>query len=166
MNQQLILCLHICMKAVIGYLLSIGFWTSLTLSARRMMFVSRTPITHASEGLDNKFESQMSHYKDQIEQKRRIRDRQSTIMTVTMTLAFLIFNLPVFIYIFMFHNVDPNSSSQTQTWFGWCLTVIQISGTLNCTINFFMYSLSGSKFRLRFKKLILLSHEKEYLKCW
>ena len=112
-----------------------------------------TPVMNVSEEFHNQFKSQMCHYKDQLEQKRRIRDRQLTIMTVAMTLAFFIFNVSLFVYIAIFRNVETKNSPQMQTWFGWCITVIHISSTLNCTTNLFMYIITSSKFRSDLKKL-------------
>ena len=98
-------------------------------------------------------ETKMSH-EDQGEQRQRVRDRQLTVMTVAMTLAFFIFTAPTFIHLLLFRNYDPKSSTERQTSHAWSGTMVVISNTLNNAFNFFMYALTGSKFRSDFKNLI------------
>ena len=101
----------------------------------------------------HKDETKMSQ-EDQREQRQRVRDRQLTVMTVAMTLAFFIFTAPTFIHLLLFRNYDPKSSPERQTSHAWSGTVVMISNTLNSAINFFMYALTGSRFRSDFKNLI------------
>ena len=101
---------------------------------------------------------------DYRDQKERVRDRQLTMMTVAMTLAFFIFTAPTFIHLLLFRfHFDPKSSPETQTLYDLSALVVLIANTLNSSINFFLYTLTGSKFRSDFKKLIYC-HQKRILK--
>ena len=98
-------------------------------------------------------EAKMTHNGHR-DQKQRAKERQLTVMTVVMTLAFFILTTPTFIHILLFRYYDPKSSPEMQIWYGWSGTVVVISNTLNSSINFFLYAFSGAKFRSDFRNLI------------
>ena len=78
---------------------------------------------------------------------RNQRNRQLTWMTIVMTIAFIVCTLPKFVHILIFRNIDYQHSPARQLWFGWSGTIAQMLNTLNSAINFFMYVLTGSRFR-------------------
>ena len=81
------------------------------------------------------------------------RERQLTMMTVVVTLAFLVCTLPKFVHILTFHDIESQSSAVRQIVFGWSGSVAQNLHTLNSAINFYMYVLTGSKCRSDLKNL-------------
>ena len=102
---------------------------------------------------ENTRETQKSN-EDHREQRQRVRDRQLTLMTVAMTLAFFICKAPTFIHLVGFYYYDPQSSPEMQNLYGWSSTVVMILNTLTSAMNFIMYALTGSKFLSDFKNLI------------
>ena len=80
------------------------------------------------------------------------RDRQLTVMTVAMTLVFLLCTVPFLVLIVVWRNIEYQSSARHQIM--WLLSrIVSSLATLNCAINCYMYILTGSKFRSDLKKL-------------
>ena len=79
--------------------------------------------------------------------KRSSTERQLTIMTVVLTLTFLCLTMPKYAHQFAFINTDWQSSQQMLFTFGWSAVTTQELYILNHAINFFLYIMTGSKFR-------------------
>ena len=86
-------------------------------------------------------------------QSRTQRDRQLTVMTVAMTLAFLLCTVPLLVHVAVWRNIEYQSSARRQVMFQLTGCIVNTLGTLNAAINFYMYILTGSKFRSDLKKL-------------
>ena len=74
-------------------------------------------------------------------------DRQLTIMTVVLTIAFLCLTMPKYAHQLAWMNIDWQSSTQMVILFGWSGTISQELYILNSVVNFFLYVMTGSKFR-------------------
>ena len=81
------------------------------------------------------------------------RNQQLIIMTVTMTLVFLFLAMPKFVFILTFRSINFQSSATQQIVFAVSTQIALSLVTSNSTINFYIYTLTGSKFRADFKKL-------------
>ena len=81
------------------------------------------------------------------------RERQLTMMTMVVTLAFLVCTLPKFVHILIFRNIEYQSSPMRKIVFAWSGFMSQNLNTLNSAINFYMYVLTGSKCRSDLKNL-------------
>ena len=76
------------------------------------------------------------------------KDRQLTVMTVAMTLVFLLCTVPFLVHVLVWRNVDYQSSAWRQIMFQLASCIVNSLGTLNCAINFYMYIFSlAQKFR-------------------
>lgn len=78
---------------------------------------------------------------------------QLTVMTMVVTLTFLFLTVPKYAQQVAFINIDWQSSFQGLVHFGWSALVTQQLYMLNSAINFFLYIVSGSKFRSDLKTL-------------
>ena len=74
-------------------------------------------------------------------------ERQLTVMTVVLTLSFLCLTIPKYAHQLAFINIDWQSSPQMVIVFGWSGTITSELHTINSAINFFLYVMTGSKFR-------------------
>ena len=84
------------------------------------------------------------------EERRKRWERQLTIMTIVMTTAFMICILPSFIHDPVFSNSFPHvpcRTPQLRLAFPWSEMITQNLLAFNSAINFFVYVVSGSKFR-------------------
>ena len=74
-------------------------------------------------------------------------ERQLTIMTVVLTLSFLCLTMPKYAHQLAFTNIDWQSSPHMHIVFGLSGSITQGLFILNSAINFFLYVMTGSKFR-------------------
>ena len=74
-------------------------------------------------------------------------ERQLTIMTVVLTLSFLCLTMPKYAHQLAFTKIDWQSSPHMRIVFGWSAAITQELYILNSAINFFLYVMTGSKFR-------------------
>ena len=74
-------------------------------------------------------------------------ERQLTIMTVVLTLTFLCLTMPKYAHQFAFINIDWRSSPEMVIMFGASGIITQELYILNHAINFFLYVMTGSKFK-------------------
>ena len=81
------------------------------------------------------------------QQNRSNTERQLTIMTVVLTLTFLCLTMPKYAHQFTFTNIDWQHSPEMVITFGWSAMTTQELYILNHAINFFLYVMTGSKFR-------------------
>ena len=87
------------------------------------------------------------------------RNTQLTIMTVTMTLAFLVCMMPKSLLILISNKIEFQSSASKEIVFLVSLRIIQMLSTLNSAINFYIYILTGSKFRADCRNLFCSRRE-------
>ena len=88
-----------------------------------------------------------------VSRSRSQRERQLTVMTVAMTLAFLLCTMPMHVFGVVWTNIEYQRSVRMQIMFELTGCIVQSLVTLNCAINFYLYILTGSKFRSDLKML-------------
>ena len=79
--------------------------------------------------------------------KRSNTERQFAVMTVVLILSALCLTMPKYAHQLTFINIDWQSSAQMIITFGWSAVTTQELYILNNAINFFLYAMTGSKFR-------------------
>ena len=77
-------------------------------------------------------------------------ERQLTIMTVVLTLSFLCLTMPKYAHHLAWMNIDWQSDQQMVVTFGTSSITTQELYILNSAVNFFLYAMTGSKFRRDF----------------
>lgn len=83
------------------------------------------------------------------------RDRQLTVMLVTVSCAYVIIILPISVRVLVYSFVNQYASPRRYAVFVFLYAVINQILFLNNTINFYLYFLTGSKFRKDLKQLLL-----------
>ena len=88
-------------------------------------------------------------------QKQSNRDRQITIMLLVVTFTLLLLTGPQYSRYVIFKFVDPISSPARNAFYVFMYHVTNKLIFTNSAINFFLYSLAGSKFRSETAKILM-----------
>ena len=80
-------------------------------------------------------------------------ETQIYITLLLVTFSFLLLITPGFTLVFALSNVNPRSSPYTYAWYFFCYHIGQKTNFTNFGVNFFLYVLSGKKFREDLLKL-------------
>ena len=88
------------------------------------------------------------------------RDRQLTVMTVVMTLTFLVCVPPYYARSLVYLLLDSPTYEQVMLIRAWMSTVFTNLMTRNSAINFFLYVMTGSKFRADLMRILMF-----HLRC-
>ena len=104
-------------------------------------------------------EKQMDNQQNKDTKRKEImnkRDRQLTVMTVVMTLTFLICVPPYYLRSLVYNLLDPPRNIPANLIRFWITSVFANLMTLNSAINFFLYVMTGSKFRADLMRMFRL----------
>ncbi len=80
-------------------------------------------------------------------------DKQLTIMLMSVSFAFLLLTLPLFIRYFIYMTVNPKRNPPTYAMYMFLYNFSNKSYMTNNAINFYLYCITGSKFRRDLVKL-------------
>ena len=92
-------------------------------------------------------------------QKQKTRDQQITIMLLVVTFALLLLTIPQYLRYVVYKVIDAPSSPSDVASF---ILLYHITNKLiftNSAVNFFLYSLSGSKFRSETLRLLMCAQK-------
>ena len=84
------------------------------------------------------------------------REKQLTTMTVVMTTAFFLCIMPLYVHITVFYFVDWRCDARLTAILWWGSAIAHCLNVLNSAINFFIYVMTGSKFRADLMTLLHL----------
>ena len=99
--------------------------------------------------------------KDKKRKEMNQRDRQLTVMTVVMTLTFLMCVPPYYLRSLVYNLLDPPRNIPANLIRFWITSVFANLMTLNSAINFFLCVMTGSKFRADLMRMFHLSSTTE-----
>jgi len=82
------------------------------------------------------------------------RDNQLALMLAMVTLAFVVLTLPQYVRLLVFRFVDHTNSVRSQEIFILAYHITQKLFWMNNAVNFYLYCITGSKFRKDLMKLL------------
>ena len=110
--------------------------------------ISTMDISNCNDKSDIR-EKQMNNQQNKEKKRKEImnkRDMQLTVMTVVMTLTFLMCVPPYYLRSLVYNLLDPPRNIPANMIRFWITSVFANLMTLNSAINFFLYVMTGSKF--------------------
>jgi hypothetical protein len=93
-----------------------------------------------------------SHFVQKTKQEQQ--QKQVTVMLITVSVALFVLSMPNVIFYIVEPNWDYMSSADEAARWYFCYVMVYLCADLNHAINFYLYFLSGKKFRQQFKELI------------